>query len=174
MTSREILGLLGGAVTPALVLGTAYALLPFREPWSGGMWLMILLLVAVIPVAVYQARRVLRSTRPIADASVALSLIVSSLVIGFSGIYYVMANNDLGQIHGLHTKVDAVYFTTTILSTVGFGDVNAVGQGARVVVTANIMFNLVALGVAVKLVSWAARGRSETLRNQRADATEGD
>jgi hypothetical protein len=130
---------------------------------------MILLLVAVIPVAVRQARRVLRSPRPIADASVALSLIVSSLIVGFSGIYYVIANHDPGQLEQLHTKVDAVYFTTTILSTVGFGDVHAAGQAARVVVTVNIVFNLVALGVAVKLVAWAARGRSEVLRSATDD-----
>jgi len=36
-----------------------------------------------------------------------------------------------GQMSGLETKTDAIYFTVTIVATVGFGDITATGQAAR-------------------------------------------
>ncbi len=165
MSAREIAGLLAGAATPAIVFTLAFAVLPLRAEFGIGQILMIGLLVAVVPVAVRFARRVNRSNTPLADAAGALSMIVSALVIGFSGVYYTMAVHSHHEIAGLHTKVDALYFTTTVISTVGFGDIHADGQAARVVVTINILFNLVALGTSIKLVSWAARSRAEGLRS---------
>ena len=47
------------------------------------------------------------------------------------------------QIDGLETRTDALYFTLSTMATVGFGDVHAVGQLARVTVSFMIVFNIV-------------------------------
>jgi hypothetical protein len=56
----------------------------------------------------------------------------------------------------MSTRIDAVYFTVTTLSTVGFGDVHAVGQAARLVVTGQILVNLAFLGIVVRVLARAA------------------
>jgi voltage-gated potassium channel len=66
-----------------------------------------------------------------------------------------------GQFVSLHTKTDGLYFSVSTLATVGFGDVHASGQLARVAVTLQIVFNLVFLGAAIATISgmWKERAR---------------
>ncbi|MBO0825705.1 MAG: two pore domain potassium channel family protein [Actinobacteria bacterium] len=65
-----------------------------------------------------------------------------------------------GQFADLHTKTDALYFTVSTLATVGFGDVHASGQLARVAVTVQMAFNLVFLGAAAAMISGFIRQRA--------------
>jgi voltage-gated potassium channel len=70
-----------------------------------------------------------------------------------------------GQFADLHTKIDALYFNISTLSTVGFGDVHATGQLARAAVTVQIVFNLVFIGLGAGIVSGFLRTRA-TRRNR--------
>jgi voltage-gated potassium channel len=76
------------------------------------------------------------------------------------------------QVAGIATKIDALYFTVTIVSTVGFGDITATGQGARALVTAHMIVNLVLLTVAIRLLSWALKQRREISRPREPPAVE--
>ena len=49
-----------------------------------------------------------------------------------------------------------MYFSATVFTTVGFGDITAKGQGARVLVTIQMMLDLVVVGLVVRLVVTAA------------------
>ncbi len=48
-----------------------------------------------------------------------------------------------------------MYFTVTVFSTVGFGDITAKTDLARTLVTLQMIFSLVVLGLLVKLFSTA-------------------
>ena len=50
-----------------------------------------------------------------------------------------------------------MYFSTTIFATVGFGDITAKSQAARVVVTLQMFLDLVILGLVARLVVNAVR-----------------
>lgn len=76
-----------------------------------------------------------------------------------------------GQFADLHTKTDALYFTISTIATVGFGDVHAAGQLARVAVTVQIVFNLVFLGAAVAMITGFVRERAH---NRRTGTSSGD
>ena len=71
-------------------------------------------------------------------------------VLFFALSYYLLATADPEQFVGLQTRLDALYFSITILSTVGFGDVHAAGQAARAIVSLQLAFDLlfISLGVA--------------------------
>jgi hypothetical protein len=49
--------------------------------------------------------------------------------------------------------VDGLYFTVTVLSTVGFGDIHAVSSTARLLVTPQMLFGLIYIGTAVRLLT---------------------
>ncbi|TFH53046.1 two pore domain potassium channel family protein [Actinomyces viscosus] len=66
---------------------------------------------------------------------------------------YAMATHQPDQFTGLVTRTDALYFTVTTISTVGYGDVHAVGQAARGLVTAMIVFDVVFLGALGQAIS---------------------
>ena len=58
------------------------------------------------------------------------------------------------------TRVDALYLTVTVFSTVGFGDISAASQPGRILVTIQMILNLIVLGAGVRLLTSAVkRGR---------------
>jgi hypothetical protein len=58
------------------------------------------------------------------------------------------------------SRTDALYFTMTVFSTVGFGDISPRSQTARLLVTGQITANLLLLGVAARvLVNAVEEGR---------------
>jgi voltage-gated potassium channel len=82
-------------------------------------------------------------------------LIVSITVVMavFSFCFFALEQRDPSQFDGLNTRLDALYFTAATAATVGFGDVHAVGQGARAMVLVQMVFNVVFIGTAVALLS---------------------
>jgi voltage-gated potassium channel len=66
---------------------------------------------------------------------------------------YIVATAQPGQFEGLVTRLDALYFSLSTLTTIGYGDIHAQGQLARGVVTAQIVFNVGAIATAVGLIS---------------------
>jgi voltage-gated potassium channel len=132
--------------------------------------LVIVATFALVPLAVHRARRVLTSDQPLLVAAQSLAITQTLLVVSFSTVYFVLGSAHEGQINGVRTKIDALYYTITILSTVGFGDVTATGQGARALVATNMIVNIVFLAVALRLVSWALEQRKEDPPNRPGQA----
>jgi len=142
------------------VLLVAYAVLPFRgEWWWVGALLGTALLVGIIPLTVRRVRAVLASERPLVEAAEALVVLLTMLLVGFAALYYAMDRLH-GQFSGLDTRLDSMYFTVTTLSTVGFGDITAIGQKSRAAVTAQMLFDLAYVGIAARVLLTAARNRA--------------
>ena len=70
----------------------------------------------------------------------------------FATTYYLMARSYASTFGGAMTRTSAMYFSTTVFTTVGFGDITAKSDGARLLVTGQMMLDLVVLGVVVKLI----------------------
>lgn len=101
-----------------------------------------------------------------------LVLSVVAVVVAFSLGFYLMAEQRPGEIAGLHTRIDALYFTMSTLTTVGFGDVHATGQTARVLVLVQMVFNIVFVTTAAALLS--SRIRSVAAERAAARRASGD
>jgi voltage-gated potassium channel len=89
------------------------------------------------------------------------------VVVFFALGYYLLARHDPHQVEGLHTRIDALYFAMSTMSTIGFGDVHAAGQAARVLVIAQIVFDLVFVAAAASLVTAHLRQARTTQRKPR-------
>jgi hypothetical protein len=73
-------------------------------------------------------------------------------VLFFALSYYLLATAHPEQFVGLQTRLDSLYFSITILSTVGFGDVHAAGQAGRAIVSLQLAFDLLFISLAVAAV----------------------
>jgi voltage-gated potassium channel len=82
--------------------------------------------------------------------SVALAMLLVLLVVAFSAAFYLLQRANPEQVVGLHTRTDALYFTLSTMTTVGYGDVHAEGQVARALVCAVIVFNVVVVASLVR------------------------
>ena len=150
-----------GAAIEVAVLLIAFTVLPFRgDLWWVGALLGSLLLIGIIPLTVRRVRAVLVSERPMIEAGEALVVLLTMVLVGFAALYYAMDRLH-GQFSGLDTRLDSMYFTVTTLSTVGFGDIVAVGQKARFAVTVQMLFDLAYIGIAARVLLTAARNRAD-------------
>lgn len=148
----------------------AYYLMPLEGRWAGFLVAILVAAAAIglIPLTFRRVRQILVSDQPVSIALGAIATIVTFLVVSFAAVYYVLGTEMEGQMNGISTKTDSLYFTVTMLSTVGFGDITAVGQGARALVTANMLINLIALAFSVRVISWALQQRSTDVTGRRA------
>lgn len=147
------------ALAACVLLFLAFFLVPV-EPDPNGLRLAVrsagtLLLVAIVALLVTgQVRRQL--TAPPGGAEIrSLIRLVVALVAGllvFALADYVVANSRPGQFVGLDTRVDALYFALTTLTTVGYGDVHAQGQIARILVCVQMVFSIGVIATGVSIV----------------------
>jgi voltage-gated potassium channel len=144
----------------AVLLCVLYAFIPMQTGlWWIGLATGVVGLAAIVPVAIRSANAVTVADRPFRTAIEAIVLVVALLVFGFSSIFLAI-NHTEGQFVGLVTRVDAVYFTVTTMSTVGYGDIHAAGQAARVAVSIQIVFDLSFLALSIRLLTRAVRQRT--------------
>jgi voltage-gated potassium channel len=113
---------------------------------------------------VRQVRRQLQAHDAAAVRIQSLVTFLYTVVVLFALGYFMLARADAGEFSDLDTKTDALYFTMSTLATVGFGDVHATGQLARVLVTVQIAFDLVFVAALASMIGGQLRRRGETAR----------
>ncbi|HEY3339291.1 MAG TPA: potassium channel family protein [Propionicimonas sp.] len=96
-----------------------------------------------------------------------LLLALELVVVIFSLAYYWIAVHQPGEFNGMVTRLDALYFALTTVATVGYGDINAAGQLARLLVSIQLVFNVVFIAALVGLL----QGR---MREGRPGSRDGD
>jgi len=137
----------------AAALIVVYAVLPFDRIAEVPLWLLLTAgVIALALVAGLQVRSVLRSSTPALRAIEALSVSLTLFLLLFASCYAVMSRVDPGSFDvSALSRIDALYFTVTVFSTVGFGDLSPVSQGARLVVTVQMVLDLVLLGLGIRV-----------------------
>ena len=150
-----------------VALLVAYAVVPVRpEPDLTALVLRWCATVALLAaVAIVIRLQVLRQLREAEAPFGALVLGILAGLLLFALIDYSVATYRPGQFEGLDTRVDALYYALTTLLTVGFGDIYAHGQLARVLLCVQMVFNVTAIAGSASLVS----GK---IREQRLDLAE--
>ncbi|MBB5791406.1 potassium channel family protein [Jiangella mangrovi] len=96
------------------------------------------------------------------------------VVVFFALAYYLMERNDPSQFADLETRTDALYFSIVTLGTVGYGDVHATGQGARIAVMVQIVFDLVVIGALFAVASSQIAHRMNVARTGQGHEDAGD
>lgn len=158
---RILLGLLRGLAV-AIVLTVLYYILPLDRLADTPLWAVVVTgMVALSAVTFYQVRAVLVAAEPGVRAVQALAVIGPIFLLLFAATYFVMAqaNPDNFNVSAL-TRTDTLYFTVTTFASVGFGDIVATTESARILVMVQMLLNLIVLGAVVRiLISAVQRAR---------------
>ena len=143
----------------ALLLAVLY-LLPFKHLSSGRSVLRLAAVVALVAaVFVLQVRRISKAELPELRAVEALGIVIGVFLVGFSIIYLSMYNTNQLTFTQPLDATRALYFTISVFSTVGFGDITPRTNPARLVVSAQMLLDLAIIGVVVRMIFTAARSR---------------
>ena len=149
------------AVGSTVVLVVIYYLLPLDHSarWAA-VAMLVIGLAGLIALLTYQVRSIIASPFPALRALEALAISVPFFLLLFASTYVVMAAASAGSFSQPMTRSNALYFTVTVFATVGFGDITATTQATRLVVTAQMIIDLIIIGLGVRVILGAVtRGR---------------
>jgi voltage-gated potassium channel len=144
------------------VLVAVYYLLPLTHSSAGAaITILVIGLVVFIGLVAAQVRSIMGHPFPGLRAIEALATSVPLFLLLFASSYVVMAKMSASNFGERLTHTDGLYFTVTVFSTVGFGDITPTSQAARLVVTGQIIADFVILGLAIKVIVGAVNRRRQ-------------
>ncbi|MFI1097319.1 potassium channel family protein [Streptomyces sp. NPDC020917] len=148
---------LRAVVTPVVLLALYYAL-PLDHPSEVGKagWFVLGFVVFAAAVA-WQVYSIVHSPHPRLRGIEALTVVVPLFLLMFAGTYFLLEAGQPASFTQPLTRTDALYFTVTVFATVGFGDITAKTETARVLVTVQMIGGLIMVGLVAKLLVGAAQ-----------------
>jgi voltage-gated potassium channel len=168
---RRVVTTLLRALASTAGLVALYYLIPL-DPASIGVTIgqLAVGLSALIGLVVWQVRSIVKATYPALRAVGALATSVPLFLLLFAGTYFVMGGISDANFSEPLTRTDALYFTVTVFATVGFGDIVATTQGARVVVMGQMISGIVIIGLGARVIVDAVRRGQKAQESGAADA----
>jgi voltage-gated potassium channel len=158
---RLIAGAVLRSVLVAAVLVVLSYVLPLDRPWDSDTAVRLVIgLLVVAAVVIWGVRIITGSRYPGVRAAEALALVLPFFLLLFASTYFVMERASAASFTEPLTRTDALYFAVTVFTTVGFGDITAKSEAARVVLTVQMLADLAFLGAGVRVLLGAvSRGR---------------
>ena len=172
---RLVLTALLRALTITAVFVGLYYLAPLdalSRPPTPAMFVAALLVL--LAATVWQVRAVLTSPNPAVRAIEGMAATTPLFLLLFAATYYIQARShpQSFNVAGL-TRTDTLYFAVTVFSTVGFGDITATSQLTRILVTLQMILDLVVIGLGARVIVGAVRvGRERNAGPQGAQRGE--
>src|SRR5271165_6402504 len=155
------------SVLIAAVLVVLYYVLPLDRSWDSDTAIRLLVGLLIFAGVMVWGVRIISSARyPGVRAAEALALILPFFLLLFASTYFLMERASAASFTQPLTRTDALYFTVTVFSTVGFGDITARSEAARVVLIVQMLADLVLLGAGIRVLLGAVqRGRERRSDN---------
>ena len=140
------------------VLVVLYYVLPLDERLDAGVAVRLLIGLAIFAgMATWQVRSIIGAPYPAVKAIEVLGLILPLYLLLFASTYFVMERASAANFTQPLTRTDALYFAVTVFSTVGFGDIAAKSEAARVVLIFQMLGDLALLGAGARVLLGAVR-----------------
>lgn len=117
--------------------------------------------VIVLLALALQIRGVATADYPTLRAVEGLALVVPLVILVFAATYLMLSASDGSAFTEHLDHTGALYYAVTTSATVGFGDIAARSDAARIVVMIQMVASVVVLGLIVKLLLGSARRRSD-------------
>ena len=164
MLRRAVLLALARVLGFGLALLLLYYLAPFGSALHGHIVAgLAVCLAALIVLVVIELRSIAQSSHPETKAVEAVGMTLPLALLPFAAAYYSMAKVTDASFGTRLTRLDALYFTMTTFSTVGYGDIAAKSEPARALVTGQIAVDLILIGLIAKVILGTAQRRRITL-----------
>jgi voltage-gated potassium channel len=153
------------AAVSAVLLVVLYYVIPIehRPHQSVALRLIVALGVFSIVLAV-EVRQIAKHDHPMLRAGVAMATIIPLFLVLFAWIYLTMSASSPAAFGAQLTRTSSLYFTVTVFSTVGFGDITPKTDPARIVAMVQMLADLAVLAVVVRLILGAATRGMARLR----------
>ena len=165
-TRRLLLFSLGRIMLAIVLVLAAYAVIPDSPNSALGNWLVIIGgLCIFVAVLWWQVTAVTRAPRPVLRAIEAMGICVTLFLTLFASQYLAESLTGGSSFSEPLSKFTALYYTVTVFSTVGFGDITPVSNLARALTMCQMFGNLIVLGIGVRVLTSVAQESLEKKRH---------
>jgi voltage-gated potassium channel len=150
---RRTLTAFARSVLTAVLITVAYYRAPLQGSFDARAVLLFALGLFALAVSVaWQARAIAVSDTPRLRAVETVMVALPVLLFLYASAYVLVANNDPASFTEAMSRTDALYYTMTVFSTVGFGDITPTTVAARVLTMTQMIAGLVGVGIVAKLL----------------------
>ncbi|MFD2792445.1 potassium channel family protein [Promicromonospora vindobonensis] len=151
------LGLLRAGATSLLLIALYYVLPLDRDTVRHLASVLVVGLTALTLTGYWQIRAILRSRFPGIQAIEALAMLVPFFLILFASTYFMISFQTPATFSEPLTRSDALYFTVTTFATVGFGDIAPRAELVRLLVSGQVLLDLVIVGLGIRVILGAVQ-----------------
>lgn len=120
---------------------------------------LVISLGIVVVGTVISVQYILRADYPMLRVFEVLAVVVALVIGSFASAYAYLSHADAEAFSEVLSRTDALYFSVTTATTVGFGDISATTEAARIIVMIQMVANVVVIGVAARSLLYVARKR---------------
>jgi hypothetical protein len=164
---------LTAAVVRSLLSVTLMILVYYQAPLDRPItaWLGVWLIFGVVALAgalAWQLLTIMKSATPRLRAVETIAIGLPFLLLFYASMYALLSFNQPASFTQELGRTDALYFTMTVFSTIGFGDIAPVTEVARIVTMTQMVAGLIAVGVVAKLVVGAVKRADERISAETA------
>ncbi|HSS09048.1 MAG TPA: ion channel [Acidimicrobiales bacterium] len=137
----------------ATLLIVIYYVLPMtgKIDRSAGIGLAVGLLAVAVILAL-QIRAISSATYPLLRAIEAMATALPLILLLFASTYVLMNRAEAGAFSQSFDRTGALYFTVTVFSTVGFGDIVPKTDAARIATMIQMLVDLAVLGIVARII----------------------
>ena len=153
LPTRAIRIVAARSIAALVICLVVYFLAPIGQSTSGSVVVRSAIALSLLLVVVTaQTVAVARAPMPVLRAIEALSISVTLLLVTSAATYLTISTRSPSAFTEPLDHVDALYLSLMTMTTIGFGDIGTVSQGARLAVMAQMVCNFLVLGVAARTV----------------------
>jgi voltage-gated potassium channel len=135
------------SILASVCLVVAYYELPMDKPITSDVRLALVVgLLLVTALIAFQARAITRSPYPRVRAIAAFATSLPLFLLVFATVYFKMGGDQPGSFSQPMTRTGALYFTMTVFSSVGFGDITPKSETARIATMVQMLGDLLLVG----------------------------
>lgn len=146
------------AFAAAALLVALYYVLPMDSPLDTHTVLLLVLCLAVLAaLLIWRIRAITTSKYPGMRALETVAAVVPLYILAFATTYFLAERADSAYFSQSLSRTGALYFSVTVFSTVGFGDIVPKADPARLIVTAQMFFDLILLGFGARVFLGAVK-----------------
>jgi voltage-gated potassium channel len=157
-----------------VLLFVLYGVVPVADRTGIGTLLELLVGLLIFGALLsWQVLKIMGAEHPELRAAEALAVAVPVVLIVFAFTYLSLSRAEPGSFSQPLNHVRSIYFVVTVISTVGFGDITPKTDAAMILVSFQIMLDLVLLVGIVRTVLFAAQVGVRRRQSEREAATSG-
>jgi hypothetical protein len=156
-------------VTWVLLVAVYYTLPDGKFASSAAIVRLAIGVLLVFGVFAWQTHRIMHAELPGLRAVVSLAVLIPLFLLVFSGLYLSISKTSAASFNENLDHSSALYFTITVFSTVGFGDIVPTTDTARLIVSVQMLLDLVIIGVLVRILINAARSGLQRAQQDSSD-----